>query len=44
MRIFVDDEGLEWNKAWEICVNTFAYTNHTVLPEALERYEEDVGL
>ena len=44
MRIFVDDEGLEWNKAWEICVNTFAYTNHTVLPEALERYDDAAGV
>ena len=37
MRIFLDEEGLTWNTAWDICVKTFAYTNHTVLPEALER-------
>lgn len=38
MRIFLDEEGLTWNVAWDICVKTFAYTNHTVLPEALERF------
>ncbi|MFT5470304.1 MAG: starch phosphorylase [Verrucomicrobiales bacterium] len=36
MRIMVDESGLEWNKAWEICEKTFSYTNHTLLPEALE--------
>ncbi|XP_037784865.1 glycogen phosphorylase-like [Penaeus monodon] len=38
MRILVDIEGLPWAKAWDICVRTCAYTNHTVLPEALERW------
>ncbi|KAK0701667.1 glycosyl transferase [Lasiosphaeria miniovina] len=41
-RILVDLEGLEWDEAWNIVVNTFGYTNHTVLPEALEKWS--VGL
>uniref|UniRef100_A0A493TQG9 Alpha-1,4 glucan phosphorylase n=1 Tax=Anas platyrhynchos platyrhynchos TaxID=8840 RepID=A0A493TQG9_ANAPP len=42
MRIFVDIEKLPWNKAWDITKRTFAYTNHTVLPEALERWPVDL--
>ncbi|XP_042860960.1 glycogen phosphorylase-like [Penaeus japonicus] len=38
MRLLVDIEGLPWAKAWDVCVKTCAYTNHTVLPEALERW------
>uniref|UniRef100_A0A336K387 Alpha-1,4 glucan phosphorylase n=1 Tax=Culicoides sonorensis TaxID=179676 RepID=A0A336K387_CULSO len=38
MRIFLDEEHLTWEKAWDIVVRTCAYTNHTVLPEALERW------
>jgi glycogen phosphorylase len=38
MRILVDDEGLSWANAWEVTVKTYGYTNHTVLPEALETW------
>ncbi|XP_077597656.1 glycogen phosphorylase, muscle form-like [Stigmatopora nigra] len=42
MRILVDLEKLPWEKAWDIVVRTCAYTNHTVLPEALERWPVDL--
>lgn len=41
-RILLDQEGLGWDEAWSIVTQTFGYTNHTVLPEALEKWS--VGL
>src|SRR6056297_3073615 len=42
MRIFCDEYELPWDKAWEITTNTCAYTNHTLLPEALETWPVDL--
>jgi len=42
MRLFLDAEGLGWGKAWDLTVKTFGYTNHTVLPEALEKWPVDL--
>lgn len=42
MRILLDEHNIEWIEAWNITTNTFAFTNHTILPEAMERW--DIGL
>jgi glycogen phosphorylase len=42
MRILVDLHGLPWDEAWRITVDTFSYTNHTLLPEALESWPIDL--
>ena len=42
MRLLMDEYGLQWNKAWDITTQCMAYTNHTLLPEALEKWS--VGL
>jgi starch phosphorylase len=38
MRIFIDEEGLDWDTAWDIVTRSISYTNHTVMPEALEKW------
>lgn len=42
MRIFVDERGLPWDKAWDLTNRTIGYTNHTLLPEALEVWPLDM--
>ena len=42
MRILLDQEGLEWEEAWRITVKTMAYTNHTIMAEALEKWPKDM--
>lgn len=42
MRILMDEKGLGWDEAWDIVTHTFAYTNHTVLAEALEKWPLDL--
>ena len=42
MRIFLDVEGLGWEQSWDLCVRTFGYTNHTLMPEALETWPVDM--
>jgi glycogen phosphorylase len=42
MRVLMDEEGLGWDEAWTICEQTFGYTNHTVLPEALEKWSVEL--
>lgn len=42
MRILLDNEGLEWEEAWRLTTHIIAYTNHTIMPEALEKWPLDI--
>ncbi|MGI5965836.1 MULTISPECIES: glycogen/starch/alpha-glucan phosphorylase [Anaerotruncus] len=42
MRVLLDDCGYDWDRSWDIVTRTFAYTNHTVMSEALEKWGEDI--
>jgi starch phosphorylase len=42
MRILLDEEGLDWDEAWKITSETCAYTNHTIMSEALEKWPIDI--
>lgn len=42
MRLLIDDYGLEWDEAWEATIKTMSYTNHTILSEALEKWDTEL--